>query len=69
MVDVIFSNLQKTTSSHTFITAEVSATGRKLFMDDITGRFVTGTMHEGFQAAGTVFVERDALDIMHTQKC
>ena len=38
-----FSSLQRTTCSHTFITAELSATGRRSFMDDMTGRFGIGT--------------------------
>ena len=57
-------NLQRTTCSHTFITAEVSATGRRSFMDDMTGRFGIGTMHAVFQVVGTVFVEKHALNIM-----
>ena len=47
---------------HIFITAEVSATGRRLFMDDMTGRFGVGTMHAVFQVVGTVFVEKRALN-------
>ena len=52
-----FSSLQRTTRSHTFITAEVSAT----FMDDMTGRFGIGTMHAVFQVVGTVFVEKQTM--------
>ena len=33
-------------------------------MDGMTGRFGTGTMHAVFQAAGTVFVEKHALNMM-----
>ena len=33
-------------------------------MDDITGRFGIGTMHAVFQVAGTVFVKKQALNIM-----
>ena len=58
------SSLQRTTHSHTFITADVTARGRRSFKDDITGHFGTGTMHAVFQAAGTVFVEKHALNIM-----
>ena len=59
-----FSNLQRATRLHAFITAEVSATGRRSFMDDMTGRFGIGTMHAVFQVVGTVFVEKHALNIM-----
>jgi len=47
-----------------FITAEVSTTGRRSFRDDMTGRFSIGTMHAVFQVVGTVFVEKHALNIM-----
>ena len=57
---------ERTTRSHTFIRADVRATGRRSFKDDITSLFGTGTMHAVFQAAGTVFVEKHALNI--TQK-
>ena len=56
-----------TTHSHTFITAELSATGRRSFMDDMTGRFGIGTMHAVFQVVGTVFVEKHALNMMPSQ--
>ena len=56
------------TRSHTFITAEVSATGRRSFTDDMTGRFGIGTMHGVFQVVGTVFVEKHALNIIQKKK-
>ena len=61
-------SVYKTTRSHTFITAEVSATGQRSFVDDMTGRFGVGTMHAVFQVVGTVFVEKHALNIMQ-KKC
>ena len=41
-----------------FITAEVSAAGRRSYMDNLTGCFGIGTMHTVFQVDGTVFVEK-----------
>ena len=58
----------RTTRSHTFITAEVSATGRRSFMDDMTGRFSIGTMHAVFQEVGTAFVEKHALNVKNLSK-
>ena len=48
--------------------AELRAIGRRSFKDDITGLFGIGTMHAVFQVAGTVFVEKHAINIMQKMK-